>query len=1000
MAHTTPRVEQGILLSPLARGNVVAVGSPQWFSWLSSEENVSFFFKDEAGSFTARKERRQRGGRYWIAYRSRGGKLAKTYMGRGEELTHERLSEIASLLAAQGRESVRAVQAAPVVPRLLVGKFAPPPLTGRTAHILERPQLLARLDESWRFRLTLVTAPAGSGKTTLLSNWYAMNHTPQSRHGQTPQVAWISLDERDDEPLRFWSCFWHALDNGEDGTAEALTIAMPLYSTPQMSPETMLATLVSRLSREKRPRMLILDDYSSLHCPQIHEGMAFLLTHLPAHIHLILAGRNEPELPLGRARLYGDLLELRAADLRLQADEIERFFVTTIGVTLSTEMRRELEVRTEGWLAGLGLAAMALRGHAEPLDALEAVSGSQRAFFAYFAEEVLQQQPEEIQRFLLATAPLTLLTPQLCAAVLAEDGQSSDGAGVHLLLESVERANLFLIPLDEQRASYRYHTLFREFLLTRLRQSLPGQESLVLQRAAAWYEQQGTTEEAIEYLLMAQHYVQAQRLIQQIGEEIVWRKGEVGRLLSWVQALPSSLVTAHGQLTTLYAWALLLSGQLERSEALLESIEGRMGEEEGTLRGDGAALRARIAAFRGERTRVIELSRLALRTLPRERALLRADVAFGMGGCGDLDESYRMLAEALHISQALGSLRTMLFASRYLADVCLQQGRLTEAEAILHQALVSSRTSGKQQAPATGIIYIGWAEVLYERNELDMALRHAQTGIELGERSGEIKALLSGFCVLARIYTARGEFAHAQQEVSQAEALARMGNVPWLREQMAAIAVQLALLQDDIAGAIRAARTSGIDPEQASGLERDDERLLLARIWLAQEKWDQAIALLEALLDHARAANHMRFMVHALSYLALALTGAGRQRQAVQYGSEALLLAEPEGYIRGFLDAGPAMRNVLQRVRGSAARYARKILSIMGETAEEADAPLSEREREVLLLLADGMSNQEIAETLVIAASTVKAHVTHLCQKLGVQNRLQAVAQARTRGLL
>ncbi len=1004
MTRTTPRVEQGMLILPAAQQTPLAVGSPQWFAWLADEGNGSFFFANEDGSFTARKERRKRGGWYWIAYRSQGGKLAKAYIGRSEALTSERLSEITALFREQraSKQNQEDAMSSPLF--ALSTRFAPPPLPEHTSGLLERAELLKRLDDGLHLKLTLVTAPAGYGKTTLLTQWY---ETRRRRPGGEPSLAWIALDERDNDPIRFWSRIWSALRQGQEGVIGDLSA--PLRSTPQMSIEMTLAALLST----NTGGILVLDDYHALTNAQIHEQMEWLLANLPASMHLVIASRSEPPLSLARARVYREVSELHAHDLRLRGEEIERFLRASTGMTFSSAEQALLEQRTEGWMAALHLIALMLRERQRPEEVLAHFTGSQRALFAYFAEEVFARQPEAVQAFLLATAPLAEMTAPLCAAVLDDEASEQSVARARQLLVHLERANLFLIPLDEQQQRYRYHALFSEFLQEKLRQSAPERLGSLHQRAARFYERQQMREEALEHALAGHDQASASRLIVQLGEEALWRRGEVKRLLTWLEQLPFACRMEDPQLSILYAWALLLSGEREPVgiAALLEIIESR-NEDSCMLKGDLSALRAGLASFQQDIPQAIFFSHRALQELPEERMLLRASVALGVGNAHmarkELDEAYRVLGEALHISQALSSLRTAMFASRYLAIVCIEQGRMAEAEAILRQALRFAGDSVRACVPATGIVHIGLAELLYERNELAGALHHATLGKTLGESCGEFKVVLGAFCILALIYATTGEVERAWQEVWQAERVATLGRVTWLIDQTSAIAIRLSLLQGDPGGAKRALRDKWIDSvssrEQVPAVEQEHLRLMLARVWLDEEKYGAVDDLLAPVIHAARQEKRVKMACAALSLHTIALYGLRERQRASQSLNEALRLAGPERYLRTLLDIGEPFLNLLRHHEGSrdTAAFVRELLEATGHAhvPPEQSGNLSTREYEVLQFVAAGMSNQQIAEALIIEASTVKVHVRHICQKLGVQNRLQAAARARENGLL
>ncbi|GCE30005.1 LuxR family transcriptional regulator [Dictyobacter alpinus] len=995
MAGKTPRVEHEFLVVPTEKRAPVRIGSRQWYAWLSAEENTSFFFTHESGSFTARKEQKLRGGRYWIAYRSQAGKLSKMYIGRSENVTAELLSEVAARLTQQ-KTSVDQ-QPLPSL-ALKTASLTPPALSGRAATLLERAHLLTRLDESLRVKLTLVTAPAGFGKTTLLGMWYRRY---QRQRGNAQSIGWLSLTERDNDPVRYWSMLWRALrqDDGRDSTVA------PIASTPQMSIEHLLSVVLTGRHR----RVLIIDDYHLISDPRIHEGMEYLQASLPSDLHLIISSRSEPPLMIARQRVYGDLCELRASDLKLTGGEIDRFLKDVSGITLSNAERTFLEQRTEGWIAGLSLVGRVLQGQQDTQTVLAQFRGDQRELFSYFAEEVFVRQPQEVQHFLLFTAPLPVWTVELCAAVLRKSE-----CEIRNILMTLEGDNVFLIPLDRQQGGYRYHPLFAEFLQEKLMQRNHEERAALQRRAATWYAQQGMYDEAIEYTLAAHDPQEAGHLIERIGEELIWRRGEVGQLLAWLRQLPEASRAQNLYLQLLNAWALLLGGNegIEQVEGLVSVLESQLTREADTRvsRGDITALRARIAAFRNDVLQVISLGQQALHELPQERALLRVDVAFSVGGLHlEPDERYRQLSQAWHLSLALGNLRTAMFASRYLAQTCLMQGRLDEAAAILQQALHNAGAHDAwTRVPATGIVHIGLAELLYECNDIEAALYHARLGMQLGEQSGEIKVILAGCCILAHIFAVKRDFEQGWQQVSKAHQVASLGRVPWLREYIASSASHLAWQQGDAIAAKRALQAIDSDCvevfEQRPPLEQPIERLLLARLLLEEGRYQLLVTFLAPLVTEARRWKHLNTLLSAQTLQAIAHYGLHQPRQAAQIMSEVLSLAQQQGWIRLFLDIGSPLQKMLERIEitGRTGEYAQRLLTAFhtSDPAEKDRSGLSEREIEVLQLLATGLSNQEIADALVVAVSTVKAHVKHLCQKLDARNRLQAVAQARTRGLL
>jgi LuxR family transcriptional regulator, maltose regulon positive regulatory protein len=898
------------------------------------------------------------------------------------------------------------VEAKHVDRQLLKAKLYVP--RGR-ADAVPRPRLYERLDEGARHELTVVSAPAGFGKTTLLADW--------SRRSELP-VAWVSLDERDDEPVRFFLYLIAAIETIHDGFGESTRAFLSsLHSREELEP--VLTALSNEILESPRDFVLVLDDYHSIRSEVIHDALAFLLEHLPPPMHLIVSGRTSPPLPLPKLRARGRLTELGATDLRFTHEEAADFLGRTMGLNLSGERVVALEKETEGWVAGLQLAAHALR--ADEDDAVEALAGSARHVFDYLADEVLSRQPEDVREFLVKTSIVETLNGPLCEVLTdATDGRE--------MLERLERANLFLVPLDEGGRYYRYHHLFAAFLRERLQRVYPDAILELHRRAQLWYEEDGCLAGAVEHALAAEDFDRAADLIEEETSIVRRTYVDASLLLRWLGALPDRLVRNRLELCLLYAWALVHSGQLENAERRLRDTEEGLGldvgastaglsNKERTMLGEICIIRARMAAMRENAPLTTEFCHRALDLLPEDELRRRGDVALDLGhanySVGDLNAASEAFARAATTGRDADDLRTALFALRYQASLEISRGRLHVAEDLLleGQRLAESRPEGVPSV--AGMIHTGMGELLYERGELDKARRILEEGIEHGRRSGEAKILVYGYVNLARLLMAHGDAEGAHSLIREAGKLTPRWPLIW------AWRARFHLAQGDVRSAARWAREYKATQDYLS-YPRHFERITMARVLLGEGRIDEALDSLQRLVEDARSEGRTAHEIELLVLLALVFERLGDNGEALDHLEHALALAEPEGFVRLFVDEGPPMTALLSGLlrrrredvsrKGESVEYAGELLGRFAVEASGGEGdqtaalpglePLSERELEVLRLLAAGRSNPQIARELYLAVGTVKSHVHRIYGKLLVRNRTEAVARSRELGLL
>lgn len=942
----------------------------------------------------------------------------KISLGTSEELLPEQPQQTVRLLSTAHTLSPEPSSSGSTLPllHLLTTKVSAPPAPANT---VSRPRLTQQMQTAIQGPLTLLIAPAGWGKTTLLSAWHTEAH-PSS------PLAWVSLERGDNDPLRFWAYVLTALNALHPGVGETSLELLHASSPPPI--ETVLTVLLNTLNQLPTETVIVLDDYHSIEAQPIHEALTTFVEHLPVNVHLVLASRSEPPLHLARLRAQGRLSELGATNLRFTVEESTTFLTEIMGLPLEASQVAALQDRTEGWIAGLHLAALSLRAREDVAGFIDSFTGSHRYVVDYLVEEVLARQPAEVLDFLVQTCLLERLNGPLCDAVR----ERSDSQA---WLEHVERNRLFLVALDEKRQWYRYHHLFAEVLQSRLHRLPPTVVAELHRRASHWYEQHQLFDEAVTHALAVPDLERTARLLESYAR-LTNFPSQFQILLGWLEKLPDAFVRTKPTLCILHAITLSLTQQLKQASARVQDAEQCL--DEAMPAQQRRLFMSLIVAFRGYQTRIlgdyergVVLGQQALEQMPEteERSPLTRIFRLGtfmttasvyMVDGMMTSEMERHVEAAVASAQGMDNLTAIMTSTSNLARFYVLQGRLRRAASTIEQAtrLVSYPT-GLQTLVHGADYYLILGDLLREWNQLQRAEQYLLQGIDLVREATTTHAdmIMRGYLALARLQQASGKTSQALQALDAFAQMARQrGFAPVLLACGAAVQAQVALAQGNGAAAIGWAERRGLSSSDVLSYPREQEYLTLVRVYIAQGRVQpaapflgKALSLLERLGEDAQAKGRMRSVLEILLLRALALEARGDTVLALTMLGRALVLAEPEGYIRLFLDEGAPLLSLLRRVhryRPAPAGYVTTLLEAFGEQMSVTLHPtslrsssllksLTGREREVLLLLLDGSSNREIAQQLILSVNTVKKHVWNICSKMGVQSRTQVIAKAR-----
>ncbi len=889
----------------------------------------------------------------------------------------------------------------PMKDSLLLTKLYIPSPNPRVVH---RPHLMARMDVGLASgcKLTLLSAPVGYGKTTLVSDWLSTLKNP---------IAWLSLDPEDDEPLRFWIYVIAALQTIQPELGQAAFTAL---QTAQMPPiKNILSDLINQIATLSDKIILVLDDYHLIETVEIHQSLNFLLDHLPPLMHLVIITREDPPLPLPQMRAKGQISELRANDLHFTVEESAQFLNRRMNLNLQPEEIAALEQRTEGWVAGLQMAALSLHELDDAAVFIEAFAGDNRYVADYLISEVLDRQPDHIRDFLLQTAIVDRFTPALCAALMGDDTLQSGR-----IIAQIEALGLFVIPLDHVRQWYRYHQLFTDLLRYRLRQDDPSKFVALNRIASRWYQQQGLVEEAVKYGLVGGEHDHVAELIERSGLAMIGR-GQLATLQNWINALSEKTIRKHPYLSVLLVWVGALTGQSDLAKRQLALAEENLPSAKADLHSEIicqiALLRAYATRTSGDLDASIKHAQEALSHLPKNNVFLDCTIHLNLGGNYWLKGNFSTLEKPLIHANSFIDIPEVeypaLAAAGFLANAYLQQGQLRKAESLCRG--IVERYS-RHAHPAAAYVFLEQGELFYERNDLDGALEVLSKTIQIGENADKIVNVIRARLLLAQVYQALGEQDEVVNLMAQADELFKQSSPRY--QVMHQIEydyyhVRCLLLQQKLQAALQWVGDYEQRRETINNPWALLNELVYAHVLLADGRPEQALPILKTGEEAARSYGAGGWVIQSLSLQSLCYQETNDLERALKMLRNALSMAEPEGYVRTFVDYGSPMQRLLHLAveRGVASDYVARFLAAFPEEEGENGLPgpqkvpaqqplvepLTDQEMRILRLMAAGLSHPEIAKELYLSLNTIKWHTTHIYSKLGVHRRAHAVVRAQ-----
>jgi len=904
---------------------------------------------------------------------------------------------------------------------LLQTKLAIPPLR---SDLVKRLRLVNKLNAGLNGKLTLLSAPPGYGKTTLISEWI---------HQRKLQTAWFTIDEGDNDPASFLAYMIAAFQTIEKNWGRP---ARELLQSPQLpSLESVVITLMNSLTSLPKNIVLVLDDYHHIQSPSIHRMLGFFFDHLPPEMHVVIATRSDPPLPLSKFRSRNQLTELRASDLGFTSEETRIYFKEQLNVDLAFEEVHLLDSRTEGWITGLQLAALSMQGRPDVPAFVEKFAGDNRYIVDYLMEEVLNRQTQPIENFLLETSILDPLTGPLCDEVTGQKNSQE-------ILEKLEKSNLFIFALDNERKWFRYHRLFADSLRQHLQHKHGDSVSELHRRACDWYDKNHLKYEAVDHALAADDFNRAAFLLEDMAET-VWDRGQQMTLAQWFGRLPRRIISSRPQLCVFYARSLIMSGNqtdaehcLSSAEQILESSSEEIVEifPDGTrfhhvynrkeTLGKISAVRALSAMYRGDVPNVIEHAYHALVLLPEDNLTWRGVVttmlgmAHGWAGDGDMAKAEKAFLSASSISEKAGNISFHLFAGLSLAGVYSYQGRMAEAEKLCHHLLQIAEQAGLSKTGNAGSIYSILGGILSEKDQIAKGMSLCRKGLELAQFSHDLIALQGIRLNMIRIWLIQKEIGRASRLIEKIERDAKKYSLPpWMIHVTAAYRGAIMLETGNFDAAIRLAEEQELDTKNKLSARSDPEHIFLARMLISQEKPLEAEIFLTRLIKNAEEGQRITVAIQMRLVKVLALYAQAKIAEAVDELKRALAISEPAGFIHVFTMEGQTMRSLLQKIMEDEKRvlsaqntpvpksYIKRILAAFEPArtpgkAVELEENLSEREMEVLKLIAAGLTNQEIAGRLFISLNTVRTHTKNINSKLHVHSRTQATARAKKIGLI